>query len=107
MGFRMRKKAILTLMLVACAYNAQSVRADCKTDYDQAVDILNSVKQNALDGKHPSADVFSTDFQASVGKLQANQCMTELMSLLKLIQDEQKKYPPPAANTKPGLPIVD
>jgi hypothetical protein len=82
------------------------VWADCGTDYEQAVTMLESVKKKALGNEHPNPDDFAKSFQGVVDKLQEGQCLPELKNLIYYIQAEQKKYPG-AKPDKSAAPIVD
>ncbi|HEY9688176.1 MAG TPA: hypothetical protein V6C52_14475 [Coleofasciculaceae cyanobacterium] len=82
------------------------VWADCGTDYDQAISMLDATKKKALDNEHPNPDDFSKSFQIVVDKLQGGKCLPELKNLINYIQAEQKKVPS-AKPDKSTAPIVD
>jgi hypothetical protein len=103
----MPKARILpSILMIAALIAGQAAWADCGTDYDQAVGMLESVKKRAPGYENPGPDEFSKDFQGVVDKLQAGQCLPELKNLLNYIQAEQQKFPD-AKPDKPPAPIVD
>jgi hypothetical protein len=84
---------------------AMSAFADCKANYTEATSLLNAHLQKTGD-KTADADAFETSFRNSVGKLQTEKCLPELMSLIQHIQSEQQKHPVGTTKPKP-TPIVD
>jgi hypothetical protein len=82
--------------------------ADCKTSYNQSLELINThiskAKEKAANPNDP--DAFEFSFRHSVQKLQNEKCLPELMSLIQYIQGEQQKYPHPNPKTKP-TPITD
>lgn len=98
---RFSRNTLLLAALLALA--APMARADCGTEYKQAMSMLDEVKQQVLDNKHPDPNVFQDQFSAVVQKMTAENCMNELMSLFQYVQSEQQKYPAPGGNANaPG-----
>lgn len=95
-----------TLIILALGFPAMAGYADCKTDYDATLKILDDQVQQADGQKHPNPDTFEKTFQTSIDQLQAQNCLPELMNLIQHIRSEQQKHPiaSPPANQKP---IVD
>lgn len=83
-----------------------SVFADCKANYDQAMEMLNGELKKANGKTHSDAEAFEMNFKNSVYRLQSEKCLPELMSLIQHIQGEQKKFPRTGRNTQPP-PITD
>lgn len=98
--------AALGLLFCVCLIH-QPAMADCKTHYDQSVQLLDA---NLQKSKGPNiktdADAFEASFKEAVKKLQSDKCMPELMNLIQHIQTEQQKHPRTSQNNKPA-PIVD
>lgn len=80
--------------------------ADCKTHYGKAVSLLETTTHQAQQNQHPSQDAFTENFRLLVGKMQTDNCMTDLMALIQKIQTEQQKHALPSDKTKP-VPIWD
>ncbi|WP_303673845.1 hypothetical protein [Vampirovibrio chlorellavorus] len=85
----------------------QPALADCKTHYDQSVQLLDANLQKSKEpNSKTDADAFEASFKEAVKKLQGDKCMPELMNLIQHIQTEQQKHPRTSQNNKP-TPIVD
>lgn len=82
------------------------VFADCKANYDQAMEMLNGELKKANAKTQSDAEAFEMSFKNSVYRLQSEKCLPELMSLIQHIQGEQKKLPRVGKNTQPP-PIAD
>lgn len=82
--------------------------ADCRADYNQALELLDSTTEKAATNAHPNPDAFAGDFKQLVDKMQSEKCLPELMSLIQHIQSEQRKYPSPEPGSKEKpVPVVD
>lgn len=68
--------------------------ADCQTDYEQALTLLNNAQKKAMAGEHPSQDAFTQTFQKAIDKMRVGKCQAEMVKLTEHIQAEQQKYPP-------------
>lgn len=81
--------------------------ADCKTHYDQSVQLLDANLQKSKEpNAKTAADAFELSFKEAVKQLQTEKCMPELMNLIQHIQTEQQKHPRTTQSNKPA-PIVD
>jgi hypothetical protein len=83
--------------------------SDCKTNYNQSLELLNihlNKTRNDKISNPDDLDAFESSFRDSVQKLQNEKCLPELMSLIQHIQGEQQKYPHLNPKAKPA-PITD
>jgi len=82
--------------------------ANCTTDYDQALRILEEALEKAKADQHPDPKAFSTEFQKAVKQLESDQCRLELINLVQVIQTRQQQAPSPTRSTMPSdKPIED
>jgi len=104
----LKASLLLAGILLAVSGWAEPGRADCHSDYNQAVTLLDSTTEKAAGNSHPNPEAFAGDFKKLVDKMQGQKCLPELMSLIQHIQSEQQKYPSPdPARDHQPVPVVD
>jgi hypothetical protein len=104
---RLKLAAALSISLLCLVALRLPAMADCKTHYEQSVQLLDeSLQKSKEPNTKTDADAFEVSFKEAVKKLQSDKCMPELMNLIQHIQTEQQKHPRTSQNNKP-TPIVD
>lgn len=73
---------------------------DCRSEGQQAVSMLMSFKQSALNNQSVDQVQFKSQFEPLVYRMKQDGCMSELMGLMNVIQNEQQQYPNPATARK-------
>lgn len=102
----MRRTLILTILALLAGLEALPAWADCRADYEAAVQLLDTTRKKSLNSEHPDPDEFAREFQTMVDRMEDAKCMPELTSLVKYIHAEQQKFPAPTASKRPN-PITD
>ena len=94
------KTAMVALIGIFTVCSAASWADSCSDASKQALSLLKSTQQQALDNQHPDPERFNAEFAKAVAPLKIPLCADEMKKLNLYIEKERKKYPP-------AMPIED
>jgi len=81
-----------------------AARADCDSDYSDAMDKLSKAKAQAMNPNASKLDpqAFMQDFQGDVDRMKDGGCTAQIQQLLQFVQQEATRYPAPSGSTPGG-----
>jgi hypothetical protein len=90
-----RMRDIMAVLLMLSVLSPAMAWADCRMEGQQAIMLIQNFKQNALSNQPVNKEQFKAQFESSVYRMKQDGCMSELMGLMTVIQNEQQQYPAP------------
>lgn len=99
-----------SLILIAAfiALMPLPARADCQSDYNDAMGKLAKAKAQAMDPNAAKLDPqsFMQDFQGDIDRMKDQQCTEQIMQILQFVQSEATRYPAPPGSMAGSAPAA-